>query len=80
MMDIGKAIKMHRTVRGWTQKDMAKSLDVTETYISLLECGARSPSLALLCLMCRYFGIPLSNLIRYAEDLDRGAVYLPEGP
>jgi transcriptional regulator with XRE-family HTH domain len=40
----GKALKKARESKNWTQKDAARTLGVTQAYLSMLETGCRSVS------------------------------------
>jgi transcriptional regulator with XRE-family HTH domain len=44
MTDFSSLLKRRREAAGWTQKELAVHLGKSESYISLLECGARLPS------------------------------------
>lgn len=50
-MTIAKQLAEFRLTRALTQKDLAAKLGVTINYLSLLENGQRSPSLAMLLRM-----------------------------
>lgn len=43
-MDYPVILRQIRKVNQWTQTDLAKALDVTRSYASQLETGAREPS------------------------------------
>jgi transcriptional regulator with XRE-family HTH domain len=58
-MNLGRAIKIGRARASWRQSDLAMRLNVSTTYISLLECGKRDISWSLLCRMASVLDFPL---------------------
>src|SRR5437870_1318252 len=62
-MNIGESIKLVRAIAGLTQEEMATRLDVTTTYLSLLENGKAKPSLSFLERVENEFGVPKSFLV-----------------
>ena len=62
-MNIGQSIKLVRAIAGLTQGEMAERLDVTSTYLSLVENGKSNPSLAFLDRVEGEFGVPKSFLV-----------------
>lgn len=61
-MDIGKGIKFVRIASGIRQGEMAKRLDISQNYLSLLENNKAEPSIALLRKISDTFGVPASFL------------------
>ena len=57
-MNIGKGIKFVRVAAGLRQGDMAKMLDISQNYLSLLENNKAEPSIALVKKISNTFGIP----------------------
>jgi DNA-binding XRE family transcriptional regulator len=51
-----KVLVFHRKRRGKSQKALAKELDVTREYISLLENSKKQPSSHLARRIAKYFG------------------------
>jgi transcriptional regulator with XRE-family HTH domain len=57
-------IKKLREDQGLTQAALAKKIDVTEAYISMIESGARkNPSLPTLKKLARALGVPVTELL-----------------
>ena len=56
-------IKHTRMAYGWSQKDLADRLGVTDAHISMIESGLRSPSNALIKKMAKLFRVRLSTLL-----------------
>lgn len=55
-------LKEYRLKKGLTQYDAAKMLDITVTYVSLLERGERNPSFALLKKLAELYGTTIDQL------------------
>jgi transcriptional regulator with XRE-family HTH domain len=62
-MNIGESVRLVRAIAGLTQSEVAKRLDVTTTYLSLVENGKSKPSLAFLDRVENEFGVPKSFLL-----------------
>jgi len=45
---LGKNIKIQRIIKGYSQKQLSKEIGITQTYLSLIECGHKVPSLRLI--------------------------------
>ncbi len=50
---IGQRIRRQRKELGMTQEDLANLLDLSPTFVGLLERGERSMSLQTLAMLCR---------------------------
>ena len=61
-MNIGKGIKFVRVASGLRQGEMAKRLDISQNYLSLLENNRAEPSVGLLKRISETFGVPASFL------------------
>ena len=70
-MKLGKAIKVARVRKGWTQQRLAEELGVTPTYVSLLERDLRDPSWSFVNRLADTLGVPLPLLLLLG--LDEGA-------
>ena len=79
-MTLGNAIKLIRTARGLTQKDLANRLDITANYLSLIESDKRDPSLPFLNRLAAKLGVPIAMLFMFqgahhpevqSSDIDR---------
>jgi len=66
-VNIGKGIKFVRIASGIRQGEMAKRLDISQNYLSLLENNKAEPSIALLRKISERFGVPASFL--FWEDV-----------
>jgi len=61
-VDIGRSIRFVRVAAGIRQGEMAKRLDISQNYLSLLENSKAEPSLALLRRISAEFNVPMSFL------------------
>ena len=67
---LGKQIKYHRTLKGFTQKEMAEKLNVSLRYIGHIENGHRGASLDMQVEICKCLGISMSDLVPVDESDD----------
>jgi transcriptional regulator with XRE-family HTH domain len=63
-LDIGEQIKEHRKHGGWTQKELAERLNVSDKTISSWETGRTYPELTLLVELSELFNVSLDSLLR----------------
>jgi len=68
---IGPRIKRLRTMLGLTQAEFARRLDVSATYVNLIERNQRPVSASILLKLAEEFDINVSDL---AKDMDAGLV------
>lgn len=72
-MNIGNAIKLCRTQKGYTQSQLSEKANISASYLSLLEKGKRDPNLSTLQDISTALDVPTSILMFLAsdkEDLD----------
>jgi transcriptional regulator with XRE-family HTH domain len=62
-VDIGRGIKFVRVAAGLRQGEMAKRLNISQNYLSLLENNKAEPSLSLLRKISSEFHVPVSFLL-----------------
>ena len=55
-------------MKGWKQSDLAKKLEVSATYISLLERDRRDPSWSFVGKLADTLGVPLPVLLLLASE------------
>ncbi len=67
-MDIGKNIKILRVSAGLKQKELASNVDVSPSYLSLIEAGKKEPSLSLLKKISDILNVPVGYLLWEAMD------------
>lgn len=67
---LGLRIRYLRSLRKWSQEDLALEANVNRNYICDLENGRRNPSLEILERISDAFGISLSELFRGVETIE----------
>jgi len=67
-MNFGKAIRLSRSTRGLSQKELAGRLGVDPSFVSLLESNRRKPSTETLESLSEALDIPLYLLILFASE------------
>ena len=60
---MGHTIRANRQQRKFTTHELAELLNLSDSYIGLLERGARNPSLDVLLRICELFGITPNDLL-----------------
>ena len=64
---LGMRIKYLRSLKKWSQEDLALEADVNKNYISDLERGERNPTVKVLEKIAKAFDITLSELFKGIE-------------
>lgn len=67
-MTLGNAIKLIRTARNLTQRELSKQLKVSANYLSLIESDKRDPSLAFLNRLAAQLGVPVAMLFVFQGE------------
>ena len=67
---LGMRIKYLRSLKKWSQEDLALEANINRNYICDLENGRRNPSLEVLERISDAFGITLSELFRGIETIE----------
>lgn len=65
---IGRALKLTREFHQLTQLELAKRLQVSNSFISEIESGTKQPTLGLLEKYSVAFGIPASTFLVFVEE------------
>jgi transcriptional regulator with XRE-family HTH domain len=60
----GRNIKKLRHLKGWTQKEVAEKLDITEGFLSFLESGTKQGSLDTYINLSDLLNVSLPDLFR----------------
>ena len=71
LVALGRAIREIRKEKGLTQEELARRADFHESYISVLESGRRNPTWGTVRWISQGLGIPLFELVRRADELER---------
>lgn len=64
----GKAIRHHRTTAGLSQEKLAEKAGLHPTYVSMLECGVRNPTLDVAARIAKALKISLPRLVEEAQS------------
>lgn len=67
---LSEGLRLIRVFHDVSQKDLAKKLDVAQSYLSEIEKGKKSPTLAILEKYSQVFGIPTSSILFFSEAMD----------
>lgn len=62
-MNIGEVILELRKQKGVKQKELAKELKISATYLSLVESNEKKPSVALIANIANYFDLPVTAIL-----------------
>lgn len=60
---IGSALRAARTARRWSQATLAERIDVSVTYVGMLERGEKLASLPLLVQVAQVLGVGVARLL-----------------
>ena len=77
-MNYPKAFKIARTVKGWSQKELANLLGIDASFISKIEADERNPSTEILERLSEKTKIPLYLLILLGSEKEDLKVLNPE--
>lgn len=64
-----RALKLIRTYHQLTQTNLAKKLEISNSYLSEIESGLKPPSIELLEKYSIIFNIPASSIMLFSEKL-----------
>lgn len=62
-MALGRALKLYRLMAGIKQKDLARRLDTSSSYLSLVESDKRTPSIDFLSRAAQEINVPVELLL-----------------
>lgn len=68
-MTLGERIKMLRTQKDMSQADLAKKLEVSYQFVSLLESGKKGPSHETLLKLASFFNVTTDFLLTGEETI-----------
>ncbi|MCH0567405.1 helix-turn-helix domain-containing protein [Streptomyces sp. MUM 2J] len=74
-LPFGLAVRAARMELGWSQERLSVESGLDRTYVSGLERGRRNPALQTLVRLTDALDVPLSELMRRAEE-GAGAVHV----
>lgn len=67
-MKLGKAMKIARIKKDFSQSQLGEVLGVSSNYISMLENDRRDPSWSFICKLCDVLSIPIPMLLLLASE------------
>lgn len=67
-MNVGRAIKLCRSTKGWTLAELGKRTGIAASHLSMIEHNSRDPSMKTMQAIANAFGMPLNVLIFLAAD------------
>lgn len=65
-----EALRLVRVFHDLNQSELAERLSISKSYLSELESGKKAPTLELLQKYADTFGMPLSSLLFFAENVE----------
>lgn len=69
---LNQALRMIRVFHDVSQKDLAKRLEIAQSYLSEIESGKKEPTLTLLQKYSEEFKIPMSSILFFSEHMEDG--------
>jgi transcriptional regulator with XRE-family HTH domain len=69
---LGEALRLIRVYHDMKQKEAAKFIGVSVSYLSEIEKGHKMPSLEVIEKYSIKFGIPISSIMFFAESIEGG--------
>lgn len=67
---LSEALRLIRVFHDVKQNELADKLEISKSYISELESGKKIPTIDILSKYSVEFGIPLSSIMFFSENLD----------
>jgi len=67
---LNRALKLLRTYHQLNQVELAKRLGISNSYLSELEKGDKTPGLDLLDRYAEVFKMPVSSIMLFSESID----------
>ncbi len=69
---LNRALKLLRTYHQYSQIELAKRLGISNSYLSELEKGDKTPGLDLLGRYSEVFKMPVSSIMLFSESIEDG--------
>lgn len=66
-----EALRLVRVFHDLNQSELAERIGISKSYLSEIEAGKKAPTLELLQKYADSFGMPLSSLMFFAENVDQ---------
>jgi transcriptional regulator with XRE-family HTH domain len=65
-----RALRLLRTYHQLSQQDLAKKLEISNSYLSEIETGVKAPSLEILQKYSSIFRMPVSSIMLFSEEIE----------
>lgn len=69
---LNEALRLIRVFHDLNQKDLADKLGISNSYLSELESGKKTPTLEVIEKYSEVFNMPSSSILFFSENLDSG--------
>ncbi|BCM25713.1 helix-turn-helix domain-containing protein [Methyloradius palustris] len=66
---LNRALKLLRTYHQYTQTDLAKKFEISNTYLCEIEKGVKTPPIELLTKYSETFKMPVSTILLFSEEM-----------
>jgi transcriptional regulator with XRE-family HTH domain len=70
-VDIGGRVRRARKQQGWSQLDLAHTVDLTRSSIANFEAGRQRPAVHVVLLIAQALKVPVEELLPSGPDFDR---------
>ena len=67
---MGEALRLLRIFNGYKSAELAKKLELSQSYVSELENGKKQPTMEVLDKYAKVFEMKISTLMLFAESLE----------
>ena len=67
---LNRALKLLRTYHQYSQTNLAKKLEISNSYLCEIEKGIKPPSIDLLAKYAELFKMPVSTILLFSEKID----------
>lgn len=68
---LNRALRLLRTYHQFTQVVLAKRLDISNSYLSEIETGSKTPGIELLEKYAEVFKMPVSSIMLFSETMNK---------
>jgi transcriptional regulator with XRE-family HTH domain len=68
---LNEALRLIRVYHDMKQGELASKLEISRSYMSEIESGAKSPSVELIEKYSALFGIPASSILFFSENINK---------
>ena len=72
MTPVANALRLIRVFHDLSQTELADELELSKSFISEIESGAKTPTIDLLNKYSEHFDIPVSSLMFFSEAVESG--------